>query len=52
MGTKIEKPSAFHNVEGCALKEFNLTSQNDTANIVDMNGKTKPLPALLSRGCI
>ena len=27
----------------------NLTLQNNNANIVDINGKTKPLPVLLSR---
>ena len=46
MGAKIEKPSAFHNGEG--MKNTVVLVKNDNANIVNMNGKTKPLPIILS----
>ena len=41
---KIEKPSAFHNGEGWNEKCNHLWMNNTPANIVNMNGKTKPCP--------
>ena len=53
MGAKIENPPHFTMGRGWKEKHHNLFCRKDNdANIVDMNGKTKPLPIMLSRGCI
>ena len=54
MCAKIEKPSAFHNVEGWTIKATCLLiicQKRTNANIVNVNGKTKPLPIMLSNLC-
>lgn len=52
---KIEKTLRISQRGGMNIKSnlfANNMSKRITANIVNINGKTKPLPVMLSRGCI
>lgn len=55
MGAKIEKTLRISQRGGMDNKSnlfANNMSKRITANIVNKNGKTKPLPVKLSMGCI
>lgn len=55
MGAKIEKTLRISQRGGMDNKSnlfANNMSKRITANIVNINGKTKPMSAMLSMGCI